>query len=118
LDVLTRSSSARSRNDAARGSLVCALLGLALPVAGYVAARQLQDVTIVQATAATCGSAFLGAAALVLARRARRLTERTLGRVGSRGTMRAGRLLGLLSLCIGLTAGLALGFYGLLNLFG
>jgi hypothetical protein len=29
-----------------------------------------------------------------------------------------GRLLGGLSLCIGLTAGLALGFYALLNLFG
>jgi hypothetical protein len=85
---------------------------------GYAAARQLKDVTIVQATEASCGSAILGVAALVLARRARRLTERTLGRVGSRGTTRAGKLLGLLSLCLGLTAGLALGFYGLLNLFG
>ena len=30
----------------------------------------------------------------------------------------AGKLLGLLSLCIGLTAALALGFYALLNYFG
>jgi hypothetical protein len=85
---------------------------------GYVAARQLNQVTIVEATEATCGSAVLGIAALVLARRARRLTDRTLGRVGSPGITRAGRLLGLLSLCVGLTAALALGFYALLNLFG
>jgi hypothetical protein len=118
LDVLTRSSSARAPNGAARASLACALLGLAVPVVAYVAARQLQRVTIVEATEATCGSAVLGAAALLLARRARRTTERTLGRVGGTGLTRAGRLLGLLSLCVGLTAGLALGFYALLNLFG
>jgi hypothetical protein len=75
-------------------------------------------VTIVEATEAACGSAVLGVVALVLARRAQRRTERTLGRIGSRGTTRAGRLLGLLSLCVGLTAALALGFYALLNLFG
>jgi len=89
-----------------------------VPIVGYVAARQLQRVTIVEATEATCGSAVLGAAALMLARRAQRRIERTLGRAGSRGTARAGKLLGILSLCIGLTAALALGFYGLLNYFG
>ena len=115
---LTRSSSAGARNDAARGSLACALLGLVVPVAGYIAARQLARVTIVEATEATCGSAVLGAAAILLARRAQQRIERTLGRIGGRGMARAGRLLGLLSLCIGLTAALALGFYGLLNYFG
>jgi hypothetical protein len=118
LDALPRSSSARAPNGAARGSIACALLGLAVPIVGYVAARQLQRVTIVEATEATCGSAILGLAALVLARRARRLTDRTLGRIGGRGTTRAGRLLGLLSLCVGLTAGLALAFYAVLNVFG
>jgi hypothetical protein len=118
LAALTRSSSARARNDAARGSLACAILGLLLPVAGYVAARQLKDVTIVQGTEATCGSALLGLLAVLLARKARFTTERTLGRVGGAGLTRAGRLLGLLSLCIGLTAALALGFYALLNYFG
>ena len=118
MDALTRSSSARAKNGAARGSLACALLGLAVPVAGYVAARQLSSVSIVQATAATCGSALFGLLALLLARKAQLRNERTLGRVGGLGTARAGRILGLLSLCIGLTAGLALGFYGLLNYFG
>ena len=85
---------------------------------GYVAARQLKDVTIVHATEATCGSAVLGALALLLARKAQLRIERTLGRAGGRGAARAGRVLGLLSLCIGLTAALALGFYALLNYFG
>jgi len=87
-------------------------------VLGYVAARQLKDVTIVHATEATCGSAVLGALALLLARKAQLRIERTLGRAGGRGAARAGRVLGLLSLCIGLTAALALGFYALLNYFG
>jgi hypothetical protein len=85
---------------------------------GYVAARQLNDVTIVHATEATCGSALFGAVALLLARKAQLKNERTLGRVGGLGTARAGKILGLFSLCIGLTAGLALGFYALLNYFG
>ena len=71
-----------------------------------------------EATATTCGSAVLGALALLLARKAQLRIERTLGRVGGAGLARAGKLLGLLSLCIGLTAGLALGFYALLNYFG
>jgi hypothetical protein len=95
-----------------------ALIGLAIPPAGFAAARQLDRVTIVQATAATCASALLGLAALVLARRGLRNIERSIGRVGGEGTARVGRLLGFLSLCVGLTAAFALGFYGLLNLFG
>jgi len=117
MDALTRSNSARARNDAARGSLVCALLGLALPVGAFVAARQLGRVTLVHATIATCGAALLGLAAIWLARRARRNQERTLGRAGGRGTARAGRVLGILALCIGCAAAVALAVYGLLRYF-
>ena len=74
--------------------------------------------TLIQATAATCGSAVLGAAAILLSRRARRNIERSIGRVGGEASMRVGRLLGLISLLIGLTASLALGFYALLSFFG
>jgi hypothetical protein len=98
--------------------VLLALVGLAIPPAAFAAARQLERVTLVQATAATCASAVLGIAAILLSRRARRNMERTLGRVGGEGSARVGRLLGLASFCIGLTAALALGFYGLLNLFG
>ena len=118
MDALTRSSSARGRNDAARGSVVLALLGLVLPVLAFAAARKLQDVTIVQATGATCGSAVLGGAAVLLARRGLRNVERTIGRVGGENAARVGRLLGAIALCIGLSAGIALAVYAVLNVIG
>lgn len=93
-------------------------MGLAIPPLGFVAARKLDQVSLVQATAAACASAILGAAAIMLARRGLLNVERTLGRLGGEGTARVGRLLGVISLVVGLTAALALGFYGLLNLFG
>ena len=115
---LTRSNSSRARNDAARGSVLLALVGLAIPPLGFVAARKLDQVSLLQATGATCGSAVLGAAAILLARRALRNVERSIGRIGGEGTARVGRLLGAISLFAGLTAALALGFYALLNFFG
>ena len=118
MDALTRSSSARGRNDAARGSVVLALVALAVPVLAFVAARKLEGVTIVQATGATCGSAVLGGAAVLLARRGLRNIERTLGRVSGEGSARVGRLLGVVSLCIGLSAGIALAVYAVLNVIG
>ena len=119
MDALTRSSSAgRARNDAARGSLLCALLGLAVPIVAFAAAHELARVSLVQATAASCASAVLGVAALLLARRARRNLDRTLGRARGRGAARVGRWLGFLALCVGLAAALALGFYELLTYFG
>ena len=63
MDGLTRSSSARAPNHAARASVVLALLGVALPVVAYAAAHQLQKVSLVQATMASCGSVVLGGAA-------------------------------------------------------
>jgi hypothetical protein len=98
--------------------VLCALLGLLIPPIGFLAAGQLGQVTIVEATGATCASGVLGLLAIVLARRGLRNIERSIGRIGGEGTARVGRLLGVLSLCIGLTAGLALGFYALLNFFG
>jgi hypothetical protein len=118
LDGLTRSSNSRGRNDAARGSVLLALVGLAIPPLGFLAARKLDQVSLIQATAATCGAAVLGAAAILLARRALRNIERSIGRIGGEGTARVGRLLGAISLFAGLTAALALGFYALLNFFG
>ena len=56
---------------------------------------------------------FFGLIAVLLARKGRLHVERTLSRVGE-GTTRTGKWLGLLGLCLGLTAALALGFYGLL----
>jgi hypothetical protein len=97
---------------------VLALLGLAVPVLAFAAARKLEGVTIVQATAATCGSAVLGGAAVLLARRGLRNIERTIGRLGGEGAARVGRLMGAISLCIGLSAGIALAVYAVLNVIG
>ena len=98
--------------------MLLGLLGLALPPVAFVAANELQRVSLVQATGAPCASVVLGGTAILLARRARRQIERTIGRIGGEATARVGRLLGAISLFVGLTAALALGFYGLLNLFG
>jgi hypothetical protein len=89
-----------------------------VPVVAFAAARRLDQVSLLQATAATCASALLGLAAVLLARRGLRNIERTIGRLGGEGTARVGRALGLISLCIGLTAAIALGVYALLNYFG
>ncbi len=60
---------------------------------------------------------LLGLYAIVLARRGRETVERTLGRAGGKGAARAGRALGVLGVCMAITAALALGFFGLLTLF-
>ena len=95
-----------------------ALLGLALPIGAFAVARQVESVSLVQATAVSCGSIALGGAAVLLARRGLRNVERTLGRLGGEGSARVGRLLGLLALCAGLSAAIAIGVYLALNLFG
>ena len=112
----TSSSRARSRNSRAGLSLLFALLSLAaIPVAYY--ATRLENVNVPQAVAgeAVAGT-LLGLIAVILARGARRRVERTLTRPGE-GTAKAGKWLGWLGLCLGLTAALALGFFGLLLLY-
>jgi hypothetical protein len=104
------------RNDRARFSVVLGLLSLAtIPAAWY--ASHLKHVNVPQAVGAEAlGGTLFGLWAVVLARRARAQVERTLTRVGE-GPARWGRWLGLLGLCLGLTATLALGFFGVLLLF-
>jgi hypothetical protein len=97
---------------------VLALLGILVPIAAYAAANRLQDVTLVQATGASCASVLLGGLAILLARRGLRTIERTIGRAGGEGSARVGRLLGTIALCVGLAATLALGVYAVLNLIG
>lgn len=113
---LTRSSSTRVRNSKARFSVFFGLLSIAaVPVALY--STRLSQVNLPQAVAgeAIAGTIF-GLLAITYARKARFQVERTLGRVGE-GTARWGKWLGLLGLCLALTAALALGFYGLLLYF-
>ncbi len=105
-------------NARATGSVVAAVVALAAVPTGVVLARYSERVTLVSAgvVAAPLGI-VLGMYALVLARRARETVLRTLGRSGGVGRARVGRVLGTAGLCLSITAGLALAFYGLLVLF-
>ena len=116
MDVPTRSSSAP--NPAAFASVVAGLAGIAAWPAAIGLARQSTRVDLVYAGAgAVVAGALLGIAAVLFARRARRRIQRTLGRSGRARTARLGRFLGLLAVCLAITGALALGFFGLLQLF-
>ena len=101
------------RNERARFSVVFGLLSLAaIPVALY--STRLKNVNLPQAVGgeAVVGT-LLGLIAVMFSRSARVKVERTLARVGE-GTARLGKWLGLLGIGLGLTAALALAFFGLL----
>jgi hypothetical protein len=101
------------RNDRARFSVLFALLSLAaIPAALY--ATRLSNVNVPQAVGGEAVAGTLsGLIAVLLARSARLRAERTLSRPGE-ATARWGKWLGLLGLCLGLTAALSLAFFGVL----
>jgi len=101
------------RNDRARFSVVFGLLSLAaIPAALY--STRLKNIDLPQAVAGEAiAGTLLGLIAVLLARSARFKVERTLSRSGE-STARLGKWLGLLGLCLGLTAALSLAFFGLL----
>ena len=105
-----------SGNPRAAASLIVGLLGVLAVPAGILLARE-TGVTLVQAGGAIAVGALLGLAALIEARRGRERAQMTLGRAGGERAARSGRVLAILSLMIAATAGLALGFYGLLTVF-
>jgi hypothetical protein len=89
------------------------LLSLAaIPAALYSTRLRQVDLPKAVAGEAVAGT-LLGLIAVMLARGARMKVERTLARVGER-TARWGKWLGVLGLCLGLTAALSLAFFGLL----
>jgi hypothetical protein len=106
-------TSVRLRNTPARLSALFALLSLAsIPAAWY--ATHLRHVNVPEAVGGeAAGGTLFGLIAVVLARKARYRVERTLARVGETSA-RWGNWLGLLGMCLGLTAALAVAFYGLL----
>jgi hypothetical protein len=89
---------------------------LAIP-AGVVLSYYSATVTLIESTSSAGLAIILGLYAIVLSRRGREVFARTIGRAGGERAARAGKLLGALGLCMGLTAGLAVGFYGLLTVF-
>jgi hypothetical protein len=116
---LTRSSSPTATgNPRALASVLLALVALAAVPAGVALSWKSHRVTLINSAYGSIPAGLLlGVCALVLARRARAQALWTLGRSGGEGAARAGRFLAVVAICAALTAGLALGFYGLLTLF-
>jgi hypothetical protein len=111
-------SSKPAPNASARASVLAGLLAaLALP--GTIAAAELTDeIELIDAAWAVPAAFLLGVVALALARRGRRRVERTIGRVGGRGSARAGRILGALGVAASLAGAIALAFYWYLENVG
>ena len=116
MEGLTRSSKPQP-NASARGAVLVGLLALAVVPAAVAVAQISDTVELLHAAVAIPVAAVLGIAALVLGSRGRRAARLTLGRVGGDRLARLGRLLGGLAVYVAVTAALAVGFYGLLNLF-
>jgi hypothetical protein len=98
-------------------SVVVGLLAVLAIPAGVVLQYYSATVTLIESSASAGPAIIFGLAAIFLSRRGREAYARTIGRAGGARAARAGKLLGALGLCIGITAGLAVGFYGLLTVF-
>jgi hypothetical protein len=116
LVALTSSSSPEPNWRAWAAIAVGLLAAAAIPAAIVVTERQ-QSLQLIDAAAAIPIAIVAALAAIVLGTRARRHSEFTLGRVGGAGAGTVGRWLGIVGLYVGITAALAVAFYGLLTLF-
>ena len=89
---------------------------LVIPVAVVIQYYSV-TVTLVESTISAGPAVLLGLWAIVLSRRGQATLARTIGRSGGFRSVRVGRLLGWLGLCMGITAAFSVGFYGLLTIF-
>lgn len=94
--------------------MLLGLLSLAT-VPAAVAYSHYAKLELLKAESAIPFGFVLGVAALSLAKRARKRSERTLGRIGGARAARLARLLGALGVYVALTAALSVGVYELLN---
>jgi hypothetical protein len=97
------------------------LIGLAALAAWPAAvgtARYSERIGLIEAlVGAVPAGLLLALLAIYLARLARRRIQRTIGRSRGGRTAGFGRVLGVAGICAALTGALALGFFGLLQLF-
>jgi hypothetical protein len=106
----------RSSNPRASASVWVGLASVAAVPAGILLARYTAAVTLLDSSGSVLVAAGLAVSAIVLARRGREHLQRTLGRAGGGAAAGVGRALGVLGLCIAITAALSLGVFGLLSL--
>ncbi len=105
-------------SGAAWGSLVVGIASCAiLPLAIYLT-RFSERYDLVHAGFAIPLAAGLALVALALARRARMRTRVSLAEGGGGGVATAGRVLGMIGLCMAASALVALGVYGVLEYVG
>jgi hypothetical protein len=116
LVVPTRSSK-RARNVSAAASLLVGLLAVAVLPAAIAVAEREERFELLEAGYAVPAALVLGLGAVLLARRARRRVERTLGRVGGLRIARVGRALGVLGIMLGLSGAISVGVYLVLTRF-
>jgi len=100
------------------GSLVTGLASVAtLPLAIYLS-RFSERYELLHAGFAIPIAGVLGVLSIVLARRARIRAVLALGRGENDGLVRAGRILGIVGVCMALAGLVSLGVYGLLEYVG
>jgi hypothetical protein len=117
LAVRTSSSNGRG-GGAAWASLVAGVASVAtIPVAVFLT-RYFASYELLDSAFAIPGGALLGVLAILLSRRAQRRGALLLGRASRERIVKAGRALGIVGLCIALTALVSLAVYGLLEYAG
>ena len=103
-----------TRNARAVWSVVLGLLAAATMPVAIAATRYSESYELLHAGFAIPVAVALGIAAVVLARKARELDRATLGKAGGTRAARAGRLLGILGLCMAASATIAVAVYEVL----
>ena len=116
-EALPATAAKPAANGHARGSVLVGIVAVAAIPAAIALAAYSSRVDLTYAAAAIPVAAGLGTVAVALARRGRRHSQITLGRIGGRASARIGWGLGLLGLYLAAMALLAIAFFGLLLLF-
>ena len=109
-------STVAARNPRAGAALLLGLIAV-LVVPGGIALPRYTAVTLLQTVYAFPVPIVIGLVAVLQARRGRETFERALFRGRGAHAAAWGRRLGLLGVCLGITAGIALGFYWVLVSF-
>ena len=104
------------RNPKALTALFFGVLGLVFLAAGVLLPRFREDIEPLEALVVTPAAFLCALVAIAMARRARFDFQRTLGRIGGDGVAAVARVLGIVTLLVSLTAGLAVGVYTVLVL--
>jgi len=99
------------RNPSAVWAFLVSVLALGVLVGGAAAAEYLEEVGLVEAVGAVPLGGLLALLSLSLARRARAVNQRTLGRAGGTALAAIARSLGTVALLLAVTAVVALAFF-------